>query len=271
MGGRKSGLFAEPAGEVTRVAEAEGVGDCGDTGAALEVGLRRPKQFTVAPLPESEPAGATHQPVQVVFLQTGAAREFGRPRPTSVLIRPPGALQSGQSGDPGVLRGSFPGTGAAAGIEDEERGPAGREIKVPAAFRGESGNLLPHVGEGLGRELPVAKTVFLRRRAGQIGDQADGAARRLFTEFVEAPGRNEKNGTGPDRMPSGPDALFASAAEVKKELSVRMTVGRVTVEGLEVAVDPQGAHGPGAAAQLEAAQDDRRDRGRRRFGHEHNK
>jgi hypothetical protein len=117
----------------------------------------------------------------------------------------------------------------------------------------------------------VAKTVFPRRRAGQISHEADGTAWCLFAEFMEAPGRNEENGTGSDGITPVPDALLAVAAQVEQELSVRMTVGRVTVEGLEVAVDPQGAHGPNAAAQLEPAQDNRRDGGRRGFSHQHNK
>jgi hypothetical protein len=67
------------------------------------------------------------------------------------------------------------------------------------------------------------------------------------------------------------DALLAVAAQVEQQLPVRVPVGSVTLEGLQVAVDPQGAHRPVPAAQPEPAQDDGGDGRRRDFGHQDNK
>lgn len=208
---REPGLFAEPAGEVTRVAETERPGNRGDAGAALETVLRGSQQFTVAPLPEGQAAGTSHEPVKVILLQTGAVGQFGRTRPTTVFIRSPGALQAGEDGGAGMPRGRFSGTRPAAGVEDEERDPTGGEIKVASALRREGGHLLPHGGESFGGKLSVAETVFLQCRSGQIGHEADGAARRLFAELMEASGRDEENGTGSDGMALLPDALLAVA------------------------------------------------------------
>ena len=79
------------------------------------------------------------------------------------------------------------------------------------------------------------------------------------------PGGMKNTAPGSAGMLVPADALLAAAAQVEQELSVRMPVGRVAVEGLQVAVDPQGAHRPVAAAQLEPAQDNGGDRGRAGF------
>ena len=47
-------------------------------------------------------------------------------------------------------------------------------------------------------------------------------------------------------MPADP--LFPATTQIEKHLSVRMTVGRVALERLQVAVDPQGADRPIPAA-----------------------
>ena len=271
MRGRETGLFAEPPGEVTRIAEAEGFGNGRHAGAAFEPVLGGAQQLAVAPLPEGQTAGPPHETVEIVFLQTGAPRQFARTRPTTVGADAPSALQASEDARPGARHGVLAGASATAGVENEQCGAAGGQVEVAPVLGGQSGDLLPHGREGFGGELSAAETFALRGRAAEIGDEADGAARGLFAEFMDATGRDEEYRAGSGRMALPADALFAVPAQVEEELPVRMTVGGVTLEGLQVAVDPQGADGPVAAAQLETPQDEGGDRGGRGFRHQHNK
>ena len=142
---------------------------------------------------------------------------------------------------------------------------------MAAALRGQSRDLLPHGGEGLGGEVSAAEAAALRCGAAEVGHQADGAARCLLPEFMDPSGRDEKDSAGPGGVALPPDALLAAAAQVEQQLAVGVAVRRVAFEGLEVAVDPQGAHRPVPAAQPEAAQDNGRHGGGRSFRHQHNK
>jgi hypothetical protein len=117
----------------------------------------------------------------------------------------------------------------------------------------------------------MAKTLTLDRGSTQVGHQADGTAGGLFEKLMHTPGRNEKHGAGANGVRFPSDALLPVTPEVKQKLPVRVPMWRVMIEGLEVAVDPQGPDRPVAAAQAQASQHDRLNRGGGDFSHQHNK
>jgi hypothetical protein len=104
--------------------------------------------------------------------------------------------------------------------------------------------------------------------AAQVGDEADGPAGSLLAELVDAGRGNEEDRTWPDGKLLVADALLAAPAQVEQELPVGVSVRRIAVEGLEVAVDAQRTHCPVPAPQVKPAQDDGLDGS---FQHQHNK
>ena len=94
--------------------------------------------------------------------------------------------------------------------------------------------------EGFGGKPTVTEPECARAFSAEVSHEADGAARRLLAELVDARGGNEENRSRSDRKPLGPDALLAVAAQIKQKLAVGVPVRRVALEGLEVAVDIAG-------------------------------
>ncbi len=134
MGWREAGLFAEPAGEVTRVAEACGLGGGRDASTLFEFSLGASEQFPIPPLTQGQAAGAPHQAIEVVLLQADAPRQLGGARPMPFGVRGPCALQTPQDdGATGGL-GRLSGTLTSAGLDDHESRPAGREIERSTAL-----------------------------------------------------------------------------------------------------------------------------------------
>ncbi len=117
----------------------------------------------------------------------------------------------------------------------------------------------PDKREFLGRKPSGGRSEAHRADSRQVGNQADGETGGVFQKSMLGAGRDEEHGARSHRMTPIPDALLPAPAEVKQKLSVRMTVGRAKMEGLEMPVDPEFLHGPVAAPQEELPEKDRPD------------
>lgn len=87
--------------------------------------------------------------------------------------------------------------------------------------------------------MAVTETGPLRRRTAEIGDEADGAPRRLLSELMDPIRRDEKDGAGPHRQSLPPYPLLAMSAQIQEQLAVTVAVRRVMVERPEMPVDAE--------------------------------
>jgi hypothetical protein len=114
-----------------------------------------------------------------------------------------------------------------------------------------------HLRKFFGRQPAGSSPKALGPGSSQISYQADRKPWSLLQKGMLNPRRNEKDGSGGNRVKRLTDALPAPAPQVNKKLPVGMTMRALGIKGLQMPVQPESMDDPIAAAEMKALKQDR--------------